>query len=254
MSRKSLAAFGLAAAATTGISFAATDIASASLVPGVKTAHLAAVAPPTVHPVVAELRAHLVSVRTAAPVPAPPAPAPVRPTTYTVVQGDCLWTIGQRFGVSMYAMADANGMQLSDILYVGRVLILPPAGTQVAAPAPPPVTHTFSAPRTYTHSSPRTYTYTAPTHHSVSHASTGGGAVAGSGLEQCIISRESGGNASAYNPNGHWGLYQFSRSTWEAYGGSAASYGSASAGAQQQVFHNAIAAGGASNWTPYDGC
>jgi resuscitation-promoting factor RpfB len=110
------------------------------------------------------------------------------------------------------------------------------------APDPAPVTRSV------------TYTHTAPTQHWVSSASSGGTAVAGSALEQCIISRESGGNPNAMNSSGHWGLYQFSRSTWVAYGGSASSFGSASAAAQQQVFNNAIAAGGASNWTPYDGC
>ncbi len=76
----------------------------------------------------------------------------------------------------------------------------------------------------------------------------------GSGLQQCIISAESGGNSQVMNASGHYGLYQFSASTWQEYGGSAASFGNASVAEQNQVFNNAIAAGGASNWTPYDGC
>ncbi len=76
----------------------------------------------------------------------------------------------------------------------------------------------------------------------------------GSGLQQCIISAESGGNSQVMNASGHYGLYQFSASTWQAYGGSAGSFGNASVAQQNQVFNNAIAAGGASNWTPYDGC
>jgi len=75
-----------------------------------------------------------------------------------------------------------------------------------------------------------------------------------SGLQQCIISRESGGNSQVMNGSGHYGLYQFSASTWQAYGGSAGSFGNASVAEQNTVFNNAIAAGGASNWTPYDGC
>ncbi len=44
-----------------------------------------------------------------------------------------------------------------------------------------------------------------------------------SGLQQCIISRESGGNSQVMNGSGHYGLYQFSASTWQEYGGSAGS-------------------------------
>jgi hypothetical protein len=71
---------------------------------------------------------------------------------------------------------------------------------------------------------------------------------------QCVIQRESGGNPQAWNPNGHWGLYQFSRATWVAYGGNPATYGSASAAEQTGVFNNAMARGGQGNWSPYDGC
>ena len=56
------------------------------------------------------------------------------------------------------------------------------------------------------------------------------------------------------NGSGHYGLYQFSSSTWSAYGGNPADFGNASVAEQNQVFNNAIAAGGASNWAPYDGC
>jgi hypothetical protein len=56
------------------------------------------------------------------------------------------------------------------------------------------------------------------------------------------------------NSSGHYGLYQFSASTWAAYGGNPADFGHASAAEQNQVFANAMAAGGQSNWSPYDGC
>lgn len=75
-----------------------------------------------------------------------------------------------------------------------------------------------------------------------------------SGFEQCVISRESGGNSQVMNSSGHYGLYQFSESTWEAYGGSSGSFGHASASEQRRVFLNAVAQGGQSNWSPYDGC
>ena len=77
----------------------------------------------------------------------------------------------------------------------------------------------------------------------------------GSGsFQSCVIARESGGNSQVMNASGHYGLYQFSASTWAAYGGSPSSFGHASVAQQNQVFNNAIAAGGQSNWAPYDGC
>jgi hypothetical protein len=74
-------------------------------------------------------------------------------------------------------------------------------------------------------------------------------------FQSCVISRESGGNPDIWNASGHWGLYQFSESTWIAYGGSAGSFGNASVAEQDQVFDNAMATpAGAGNWAPYDGC
>jgi hypothetical protein len=75
-----------------------------------------------------------------------------------------------------------------------------------------------------------------------------------SGFQQCVITRESGGNSQVMNSSGHYGLYQFSASTWQAYGGSAASFGHASASEQTRIFNNAMARGGQNNWSPYDGC
>ena len=75
-----------------------------------------------------------------------------------------------------------------------------------------------------------------------------------SSFQACVIARESGGNSQIMNATGHYGLYQFSASTWAAYGGNPADFGNASAAEQTRVFDNAIAAGGQSNWSPYDGC
>jgi cell wall-associated NlpC family hydrolase len=77
----------------------------------------------------------------------------------------------------------------------------------------------------------------------------------GSGFQRCVIAAESGGNSQVMNSSGHYGLYQFSESTWEEYGGSAATFGNASVAEQNQVFDNAMATpAGASNWSAYDGC
>lgn len=75
-----------------------------------------------------------------------------------------------------------------------------------------------------------------------------------SGFEACVIARESGGNSQVMNSSGHYGLFQFSSSTWQAYGGNPADFGHASVSEQQAVFSNAMARGGQSNWSPYDGC
>lgn len=75
-----------------------------------------------------------------------------------------------------------------------------------------------------------------------------------SSFQACVIARESGGNSQVMNSSGHYGLYQFSASTWQAYGGSAADFGHASAAEQTRIFDNAMAQGGQSNWSPYDGC
>jgi hypothetical protein len=81
----------------------------------------------------------------------------------------------------------------------------------------------------------------------------GGGDAASSALGVCIRDAEEGGSY-VWGPGNGGGAYQFLLSTWERYGGAASEYGVASAAYQDQIFNNAIAAGGASNWTDYDGC
>jgi LysM repeat protein len=74
-------------------------------------------------------------------------------------------------------------------------------------------------------------------------------------FEQCVIGRESGGNPNVMNASGHYGLFQFSYSTWVGYGGDPGAFGHASVSEQDQVFANAMASpGGEDNWAPYDGC
>jgi Transglycosylase-like domain len=82
---------------------------------------------------------------------------------------------------------------------------------------------------------------------------TGGGDAAHSALGICIRNAEEGGSY-AWGPGNGGGAYQFQLGTWEKYGGAASEYGVAGPAYQDQIFDNAIAAGGASNWTLYDGC
>jgi hypothetical protein len=83
--------------------------------------------------------------------------------------------------------------------------------------------------------------------------SSSGGNAAGSSLGVCIRNAEEGGSY-AWGPGNGGGAYQFVLGTWENYGGAASEYGVAGPAYQDQIFDNAIAAGGASNWTNYDGC
>jgi hypothetical protein len=85
-------------------------------------------------------------------------------------------------------------------------------------------------------------------------SSSGSGTdAAHSALGVCIRNAEEGGSY-AWGPGNGGGAYQFVLGTWENYGGSASEFGVAGPAYQDQIFDNAIAAGGASNWTAYDGC
>jgi hypothetical protein len=95
--------------------------------------------------------------------------------------------------------------------------------------------------------SPSPSTSTSPT------PSGTGGNAADSPLGVCIRDAEEGGSY-AWGPGNGGGAYQFALGTWEHYGGAASEFGAAGAAYQDQIFDNAIAAGGASNWTDYDGC
>ena len=81
----------------------------------------------------------------------------------------------------------------------------------------------------------------------------GSGDPAHSALGVCIRNAEEGGSY-AWGPGNGGGAYQFVLSTWEAYGGAASEFGVAGPAYQDQIFDNAVNAGGASNWTAYDGC
>jgi LysM repeat protein len=85
-------------------------------------------------------------------------------------------------------------------------------------------------------------------------AAASGSTYPGGAFGACVVAAESGGNPQIMNASGHYGLYQFSYSTWVAYGGNPAEFGNATVAEQNQVFANALAEGGEDNWAPYDGC
>ena len=184
--------------------------------------------------------------------------------TYTVRSGDSLSAIAGR----VYHQQDAwpvlywanhskihwaNDIEVGQVLKVpAKPARIPGAPSELGPPAPAPV----QAPVTASSASPAyapvqaTATVATP---SYSNASYSGGTPGGS-FGQCVVARESGGNSQVMNSSGHYGLYQFSASTWAAYGGNPGSFGNASVAQQNQVFANALAAGGQSNWSAYDGC
>jgi LysM repeat protein len=136
-----------------------------------------------------------------------------RPTSYTVVEGDSLWSIAASHGVNMDNLALANHMNLWDLLLPGRVLTLPdPNQAPPATPLPlyAPVQHVVAAVAAPEHTS-----YTpAPVSTPVVTQSYSLGGVWG-----CIAQHESGGNPAEDTGNGFYGAFQFTISSWEGAGG-----------------------------------
>ncbi len=74
----------------------------------------------------------------APPPPEPPQPPPAAPEPpavgedgillYTVQAGDTLFSIAQRFGVSLDDVVEANNIENPDVIYEGQTLTIPPAG------------------------------------------------------------------------------------------------------------------------------
>ena len=178
------------------------------------------------------------------------APA-AKAASYTVRSGDSLSKIAGKVYHKQNAWpvlywANRDKVHWANILGEGQVLKVPalpakiPAAPSQLGPAPAPVA-AVAAPAAISSSAPA--------------QATASGTYSGSGgFASCVIARESGGNSQVMNSSGHYGLYQFSASTWQAYGGSAADFGHASVAEQNRVFNSAIAQGGQSNWSPYDGC
>jgi LysM repeat protein len=166
------------------------------------------------------------------------------PVTYTVRAGDSLSVIAGRVYHDQAAWpviywANRGKVRSANDIAVGQVLRIPAKPAKIPN-APAQVVSVVVA----SQSGGVTY---APAETASTYSGNGG-------FASCVIARESGGNSQVMNSSGHYGLYQFSASTWEEYGGSASDFGNASVSEQNRVFDNALAAGGQSNWSAYDGC
>jgi LysM repeat protein len=188
------------------------------------------------------------------------------PAKYTVGSGDTLSAIAEHFYQNpdfwpVLYWANHGQIQYANEIQAGQVLTVPvkpariPGAPSVLGPAPVPAPATVGTSATAYEetSAPASTAQAAPVQAAPSQAAS---TYTGSGgsFQACVIARESGGNSQVMNSSGHYGLYQFSASTWAAYGGNPADFGHASVAEQNQVFNNAIAAGGQSNWASYDGC
>jgi LysM repeat protein len=183
---------------------------------------------------------------------------PARPARYTVRSGDSLSAIAGKVYHKQNAWtvlywANRGTIHWANVIGEGQVLKVPalpakiPAAPSQLGPAPAPAPAPAAAAAAPAAASSST---SAPARATVSGSYSG----ASGSYASCVIARESGGNSQVMNSSGHYGLYQFSASTWQAYGGSAASFGHASVSEQNRVFNSAMAQGGQSNWSPYDGC
>jgi LysM repeat protein len=56
-----------------------------------------------------------------------------RPETYTIVQGDTLWSISHKFNTSIHALQKLNGLKKHALLHIGQVIKIPPATADSSA-------------------------------------------------------------------------------------------------------------------------
>jgi hypothetical protein len=176
--------------------------------------------------------------------------AAARPPAEIVVrQGDSLSGIAARYRIEWPGLYEANRAVIGgnpDLLTPGEHLRIPSraaAARLAASYRPPAVTVTWVP-------SPAP----AATEQGAAEVTSPEPAASAGSFQQCVISRESGGDAQVMNGSGHYGLYQFSYSSWVAAGGNPADFGNASVAEQNQVFATAYASDGTAPWAPYDGC
>lgn len=171
-----------------------------------------------------------------------------QPLTVTVQDGDTLSEIALKHcgnPADWTGIYEANKGKIKDynLIYKDQVFILACKTAYVPQPVVQASAVTYSPRKPATREAPAQ----SPAGGNVSTAGMGG-------FQACVIRAESGGNPGIWNASGHWGLYQFSASTWAGHGGDPALFGKASAAYQTQIFWNTVRADGTSDWAPYDGC
>jgi LysM domain/Transglycosylase-like domain len=222
---------------------------------GAGTAALAAPAPYTAPPMGDTLPA-TPAVQAA---PQKPAVQAAGPAFYRIQEGDTLSSIAAAHGLGsnwegLWA-ANRSGIDNPDLIQPGWVIKIETAPVTPALqlvidrvlnpPAPKPVITVDAASSDASSQAPQA---AAPSY-------SGTLSLSGmSGFEQCVISRESGGDPQIMNSTGHYGLFQFDYGTWVSGGGAPGDFGSASVAEQEQVFASVYAARGAEPWAPSDGC
>jgi LysM repeat protein len=185
------------------------------------------------------------------------APPPPHLVDVVVHSGDTMTAIADRDHTNWQAVEEFSKVPDPNLIFPGEVLKVPegdshnpgytwhnPQHSAGLDEWTDPGTH--SAGYTPKHAAPVTVSADSPTS-----VSTAGMAA----FEACVISRESGGDATAQNPDSTAsGLFQFLDTTWNGYGGYARAMDAPVA--VQEAYFNLIMSepGGAENWTPYDGC
>jgi len=182
-----------------------------------------------------------------------PAAAHAQHHHYTVRSGDTLASIAShKYGAANRWPAlwwvNRNKIKNPNAIGAGMRLRLTPwhprkpwldRAAMAAIPAPPPPVTAAPAAGT---------TAPAPAAPSQSYSGASGS------FEQCVIQRESGGDANAVNgSSGAGGLYGFLPSTWASLGYSGLPQ-NASPATQREAFQKAYAQSGSAPWSSYDGC
>jgi LysM repeat protein len=147
-------------------------------------------------------------------------------STYTVKSGDTLFKIAASHGTTWERLQDINHFSNPDLIYPGEVVQLT-GSSGSSSPAPIVNTEQSVSP--------------APAHTSaVKSVPPVSSSVNWDAVAQC----ESSGNWSINTGNGFYGGLQFTKSTWDAYGGDQyAAYPNEASQAAQETVANAVLAG-----------
>ena len=182
---------------------------------------------------------------------------------YTVAAGDTLSGISARFcgtAADYKTLAAASGITDANMIHTGQTIKL---ACHTHAPAQATllafrkhVRHHHAAPASA--SSGAAAQAPAPQPQAPQPQAPAASTAGMSAFESCVISRESGGDPTAYNPSsGAGGLFGFLPSTWASLGYSASYPGGAQtapSSVQEAAFSKLYAEAGTAPWAPYDGC